>query len=121
MDEEAFTEAVGKLLSWQVPLRVLWCLLDTDGGYTGGQRDVYRSWLQKSVLVRGRGEELRELGAIQGETSRVASGAPTREDMPAPRAPTFPARSACDAGRNPGAFVASSASNANGEASSAQA
>ena len=61
VDEESFTEAVGNLLSWHVPLLDLWCLLDTDGGYTEGERTVYRAWLQTAVLALGRGEDLLEL------------------------------------------------------------
>ena len=83
VDEQAFTNHLGNLLSWNVPLRDLWCLLDTDGGYTEGERTVYRAWLQTSVLALGRGEELLELtraphlggGETQGETRGDARGA----------------------------------------------
>ena len=57
-DQREFTITVGRLLSWNVPLRTLQCLLDNDTSYCDAERATYRRLFNTAASALGREEDL---------------------------------------------------------------
>ena len=57
-DQQDFTITVGRLLSWNVPLRTLQCLLDNDTTYCDAERATYHELFKTAARALGREEDL---------------------------------------------------------------